>query len=244
MSSRDSLALALSITGRKIVSARANSIVLAGFLVFLIVIWIKGAFVFSFRLFLFIFPHLFLFSAQDLIKDEVDSGALENVLFLNGGYRSYLRWKSAVAGAAALGAGSILFAVFSLYALATHRFAALFLLQFGSGIVAGFYYLALAGFLSFFLRAGTNSLVVILGQAIGFFGLLVAATQKPEWIARLTPSSLPGSAPTFELLVAAAVVPNLIVVERSWLLILGAGVLAGIFFGLQFLKIRSLELRK
>ncbi|MFZ2054021.1 MAG: hypothetical protein WAU81_07465 [Candidatus Aminicenantales bacterium] len=244
MASRDSLPVALFVTRKKLVSAKANLFILTGFLILPAFIWIKGAFVFSVRLFLFIFPHLFLFLARDMIKDEVDSGALENLLFLDGGYRSYLRWKNAVVGAAALGAGLILFAAFALYGLATRQFAALFLLQFGTGIVAGLYYLALAGFLSFFLRAGTNALLVILGQALGFFGLLLAATQRPEWIERVTPSSLPGLAAQLEFLALAVVFPNVLVAARSWMTILGVGVLAGLFFGLQLLKVRSLELRK
>ncbi|MGB7294779.1 MAG: hypothetical protein WBC70_04250 [Candidatus Aminicenantales bacterium] len=244
MSSRDGLPVALYVTRRKLVSSKVNLFIFSGFLILLAFVWIKGAFIFSVRLFLFIFPHLFLFLARDMIKDEVDSGALENLLFLDGEYRSYLRWKNAVVGAAALGAGFILFAAFSLYGLATRQFAALFLLQFGSGVVAGLYYLALAGFLSFFLRAGTNALLVILGQALGFFGLLFAATQRPEWIARLTPSSLPGLRAQLECLALAIVFPNILITAGSWVSVLGVSILAGLFFGLQFFKIRSLELRK
>jgi len=244
MSARDGLPVALLITRRKLLSARGSLFIFAGFLILLAFIWIKGAFVFSFRLFLFLFPHLFLFLAQDMIKDEVDSGALENILFLEGGFRSHLRLKNAVIAAAALGAGLILFAGFSAYGLATRQFAALFFLQFGTGILAGLYYLALAGFLSFFLRAGTNVIIVILGQFVILFGLLLSAAQKPEWIERLNSSSLSGLAAKLEFLALAVVIPNVIVAARSWLSILGVGVLAGLFFGLQLLKVRSLELRK
>ncbi|MBN2408481.1 MAG: hypothetical protein JXE07_01990, partial [Candidatus Aminicenantes bacterium] len=141
----------------KLVFAKVNLCVLAGFVILPVFFWIKGAFGFAFRIFLFLFPHLFLFLARDMIKDEVDSGALENLLFLDGGYKSYFRWKNAVVGGAALGAGFLFFGAFSLYGLATRQFVAMDLLQFGSGIVAGLYYLALAGFLSFFWRAGSNS---------------------------------------------------------------------------------------
>lgn len=244
MACRDGLPVALSVTRRKLLSSRIDLCVLAGFVILPVFIWIKGSFAFSFRLFLFLFPHLFLLLARDMFKDEFDSGALENLLFLDGGYRGYLRWKSAVVGAAALGAGSLFFTVLSLYGLATRQFAALHLLQFGSGIVAGLYYLALAGFLSFFLRAGSNSLVVILGQALGFFGFLCAAAQRPGWIERLAPSALPGFSAQFQFLALAVFLPNIIVAAKSWISVLGVGVLAGFFFGLQLLKIRSLELRR
>ncbi len=244
MSARDGFPVAWFITLRKLLWARSNLFVFAGFLILLAFIWIKGAFVFSFRLFLFLFPHLFLFLAQDMIKDEVDSGALENILFLGGGFRSYLRWKNAVIAAAAVGVGLIIFAGFSVYGLATHQFAAQSFLQLGTGILAGLYYLTLAGFLSFFFRAGTNVLIVILGQAVVLFGLLLSAAQKPEWIERLTSSSLSGLAAKLEFLALAVVLPNVIVAARSWPAILGLGVLAGLFFGLQLLKVWSLDLRK
>ena len=244
MASRDSLPVALSITRRKLVSAKANLFVFAGFLLLLAFFWLKGDFVLSFRLFLFLFPHLFLFLAQDMIRDEVDSGALENLLFLDGGFKSYLRLKNAVIAAAALGAGLVLLAAFSLYGLVTHQFAGVFLLQFGIGILAGLYYLALAGFLSFFLKAGTNVLLVILGQAFFFFGLLISAAQRPEWIERLASSSFPGLAAKLEFLAFAAVMPNIIIARGFWFSILGLGVLAGLLFGLQLSKIGSLELRK
>jgi hypothetical protein len=244
MSARDGFPVALLVTRRKLLSARGSLFVFAGFLVLLAFIWIKGAFVFSFRLFLFLFPHLFLFLAQDMIKDEVDSGVLENILFLEGGFRGYLRLKNAVIAAAAVGVGLIIFAGFSVYGLATHQFAAQSFLQLGTGILAGLYYLAIAGFLSFFLRAGTNVLIVILGQAVVLFGLLLSAAQKPEWIERLTSSSLSGFAAKLEFLALAVVIPNVITASRSWLSILGLGALAGLFFGLQLLKVRVLELRK
>jgi hypothetical protein len=244
MSARDDFPLACFITLRKLLRARSNLSVFAGFLILLAFVWIKGAFIFSFRLFLFLFPHLFLFLAQDMVKDEIDSGALENVLFLEGGFRSYLCWKNGIIAAAASGVGLVIFAGFSAYGLATRQFAAVSFLQLGIGMLAGLYYLTLAGFLSFFLKAGTNVLIVILGQGLGFFGLLLSAGRRPEWIESLASSSLSGVSAKLEFLALAVIVPNVIVAARSWLSILGLGALAGLFFGLHILKVRSLELRK
>lgn len=244
MSARDCLPVAVYFTRKKIISGKANLFIFAGFVVLLAFIWLKGAFIFSYRLFLFLFPHLFLFLAQDMIKDEVDSGALENLLFIDGKFKAYLGWKNAVIAASALGAGGILFLGFSFYGLATHQFAIAFLLQFVAGVLAGLYYLALAGFLSSFLKAGTNVLLIILGQVLLLFGLLIWASQSPEWVERLAPSSFSIFTAKLEFLALAAVFPNLVTARRSWPLILELSLLAGLFFGLQLLKIWSLELRK
>jgi hypothetical protein len=244
MSARDCLPVALFITRRKLASAKASAVLLAGFLFLLALFWVKGDFILSFRLFLFLFPYFFLFLARDMIKDEVDSGALENLLFLDGRFRGYLLWKNAVIAAAALALGLSLLSVYSFYGLATHRFFVLSFLQFGTGIIAGLYYLALAGFLSFFLKAGTNVLLVILGQFLAFFGLLVSAAQRPEWVERLTSSSSPGLAAQLEFLALAVVIPNIIIVRGFWLSVLGLGALTGFLFGLQLTKTGSLELRK
>ncbi len=244
MSARDCFPVAAYFTRKKLISGKVNVFLFAGFLALLAFIWFKGTFIFSCRLFLFLFPHLFLFLAQDMIKDEVDSGALENLLFIDGKFRAYLGWKNAIIAAAAFGAGVIVFLSFSFYGLATHQFTIAFLLQFATGILAGLYYLALAGFLSTFLKAGTNVLLVILGQVLLLFGVLIAASQSPGWIERFTSSSFSLFTAKLEFLALAAVFPNLIAARRSWPLILELSLLAGLFFGLQLLRIRSLELRK
>ena len=244
MSARDVLAVALFITGKKLLSARANLILLGGFLVLLAIIWIKGAFNFAFRLFLFLYPHFFLFLTQDMVKDEVDSGAFENLLFVGGKYKSYLGWKNGIIGVVALGTGLTFFAAFSIYSCAVRQFAAVFILQFAAAVLAGLYYQSLAGFLSFFLKSATNVLVVVLGQVLAFFLLLLSATQIPDWLERLLSSSLPGWTAKLEVLALLTIVPNAIVVRRSWWAFLAVGLLAGLFFCFQLLKIRALELRK
>jgi hypothetical protein len=243
MSARDCFPVVFFITWRKLVSARANSFFLAGFLFLLVLFWVKGDFILSFRLFLFLFPYVFLLQARNMIRDEVDSGALENVLFLDGGFKSYLLLKNAVIIAAALAVGLPLLAVYSFYGLATHRFFVLSFVQFGTGILAGLYYLALAGFLSFFVRAGTNVLLVVLGQFLIFFGLLISAAQRPEWVGKLASSS-PDLAARLEFLGLAVVFPNIIIVRGSWSGALGLGALTGLLFGIQLSKTGSLELRK
>lgn len=244
MPARDDLAVALFITGKKLFSARANLIFLAGFLVLLAIIGIKGTFDFAFRLFLFLYPHFFLFLTQDMAKDEVDSGALENLLFMDGGYKSYLRWKIGIIDAAAVGTGLILFAAFAMRGFIVHQFASSSMLQFSAGILAGFYYQSLAGFLSFFLKSAMNVLVVILGQILALFLLLLSITQMPDWLERLATSSISGWTAGLEVLALVIIVPNTIVVTKFWWSSLAVGLLGGLLFSLQLLKIRALELRK
>ncbi len=244
MSARDSLPIALLFTRRKLLSAKANLFFLGGFVGLLAFIWIKGAFIFSFRVFLFVFPHLFLVLSQDMFRDEVDSGALENPLFIGGGYRSYLGWKNGIIGAAAMGTGLAVFAVFLISGFFVRQLAAVFALQFAAGTLAGLYYQSLAGFLSFFLRAGSNVLVIILGQALGIFCLFLSGAQRPEWLKGLVSNSFSGWAARMEMLAVAAVFPNIIVVRGAWWSVLAVGLLAGVFFGLQRMKIRALELRR
>jgi len=244
MSARDCLPITLFIARRKLLSAKVNFPLLAGFLILLAFFWIKGGFLLSFRLFLFFFPYVFLFLAQDMVKDEADSGALENILFLEGGFKTYLLLKSVVAAAAALTLGLPLLALYSFYGLVTHRFCLFLLLQFGGGILAGVYYLALAGLLSFYLKAGTNVLLVILGQSLLFLGLLTSAAQRPEWLERMGPPPSAGLASPLEFLAMTVVLPNVVIFRAPWFSVLGLGVLTGFCFALQVAKARSLELRK
>ena len=53
------------------------------------------------KFFFFLLPHVFLVAAQDAVRTDVESGALENVLFLGGRFRGYLRAKLFVLAAAA-----------------------------------------------------------------------------------------------------------------------------------------------
>jgi hypothetical protein len=180
-----------------------------------------------------------------MMKEEIDSGILENVLFLKGDFRSYLLLKNVVVTAIAAGLSGALFLIFSLYALVSHQFPGGFLARFLNGQLAGVYYVALAGFLSLFLRAGSNVLLVILGQ-VGLLAslFLSLAAQKTAWIDRLAASSFPGLAEKLEFLAVAAIFPNAMIGQRPGILTLGLAILALSWVVLQWTFITTLELRK
>jgi len=244
MPSRNRLPLTLLISGRKLISAKVNVLVISGFILLLAYLWVEDSFSLSFRAFLYLCPFLFLFFSQDMLNDEINSGALENVLFAGGRFRSYLLSKNVLVAACALGVTFVLFSGFALFGLATRQWEARIPGQFASGLLAGAYYLALAGFLSFFLKAGSNVLIVLLGQAALFAGLLFTASQRIGLAERLTASSYPGIGAKLEFLAVSFVLPNIVIARRSWLNLLGLGAMAALFFALQTWKIKTLELRK
>ena len=244
MSDRDRLPLALFISRRKLFSSKVNVLVLSGFVLLLACLWVMDSFRLSFRAFLYLHPFLFLFFSQDMMNGEISSGALENVLFAGGRFRSYLLSKNVLAAACALGIALVLFSGFTLYGLATRQWEAQIPGQFAAGLLVGAYYVALAGFLSFFLRAGSNVLILLLGQVALFVGLLFTASQRTGLAERLTASSFPGIGARLEFLAVSFVLPNIVIARRSWLNLLGLGAMVALFFGLQIWKINSLELRR
>jgi len=221
-----------------------NVLVGCGFLFLLAFLWIKDSFRVSSGAFLYLFPYLFLFFSQDMMGDEIRSGALENVIFVSGRFRVYLLSKNALVAACGLGIASVLFSAIALYGSLTRQFETHSFGLFATGILVDAYYVALAGFLSLFFRAGSNVLAVLLGQIAIFVALLFSASQRSGLAARLTDASVPGMGARLEFLGVSLVLPNIIIGRRSWLNLLGLGAMTGLLFALQSWKIGSLELRK
>jgi hypothetical protein len=244
MSNGARVSLAFFITGRKLISAGVNRLVLFGFILLLAYLWAEDSFSLCFKGFLFLGPFLSLFLSQDMMNDEIQSGVLENVLFIAGRFRNYLMVKSALVAATALGINLLLFSGLALYALATRQLEAREFGQFAAAVLVGFYYVAAAGFLGFFLKAGSNVLSILLGQVLLFVGFLFSASQRMGLIDRLTASSFPGIGAKLEFLAVSCVLPNMVIARREWWSFLALGATTAFFFGLQIWKIKSLELRK
>ncbi len=244
MSHRARLPIALFITRRKLLSAKVNGFVLAGFLLLLAYLWVEDSFSLCLRAFLYLCPFLSLFFSQDMLNDEIHSGSLENVFFIGGRFRDYLLVKNALVAASALGINLILFSGLGIYGLATHQFEARDIGQFATGVLVGVYYVAAAGFLSFFFQAGSNVLIILLGQVLLFVGFLFTAAQRMGLVDRLTASSFPGIGAKLEFLAVSFVLPNIVIARRTWLAVLGLGAITALFFGLQIWRVKSLELRK
>jgi hypothetical protein len=228
---------------RKLLSARVNGFVLGGLLLLLGYLWVVDSFRTSFGAYLSLFPFLFLFLSQDMIYDEVHSGCLENLLFIGGRFRNYLLLKNAMTAAAGFGVSLVLFSVFAVYGLVTGRFEISACGRFAAGILAGLYYVAAAGFLSFFFKAGSNVLIILLGQAAIFVVFLLTASQRMGLAGRLTAASFPGWGPKLEFLALSSVLPNIIVGRQTWFFLLGLGAMTLLFLGLEAWRIKVLELR-
>jgi hypothetical protein len=196
------------------------------------------------RFFLFFFPHGFLIAAQDMVRTDIESGALENVLFLGGRFRRFL-WAKNFVLAAAVGVYACgLFAFLAAWAAATGAFKPVHLAQFGLGLLVGFYYVGLAGTLSYFLKAGSNAVALLLAQAAVVVALLFSVTSRTGLLDHAASGCFPGPGPKLLFGGLVAVLPN-VVVSPS-LFVFGTEVLAGLVLVLlvQSRLARRLELRK
>jgi len=244
MPSRDSLKVDFFIAWKKVLSAKINYFLLWGFIALIGYIWQKDSFSVSLKAYLHLFPYLFLFISQDMVKDEIDSGSLENVLFLKGDFRRYLWGKNFLLAAVAFLCSLAIFLVLAACGLITKQFSSLYLLQFIAGVIAGIYYLSLAGLLSFFFKGGSNVLIVILGQVFLLIGLFLSVSQRPGFIDYLDQAPFPDLFSRVKFFALAAVFPNAVVAKRFIGYALGIAVLSLLFLSLQRAKIQKLELQR
>ena len=244
MPSRNLRKAAFLIIRRKAAASRILPALFAGFGAFLGFLWIKDSFSLAFRAFIIFFPYLFLFLSQDMFRDEIDSGALENGIFVNGGFRDYLLSKILILALLGLAVSLAVFAVFAAcgFGFGAARITPGHLAQFLTGALAGLYYLAVGGYLSFFFKAGSNVLIVVIGQvflAIGFF-LSMAARQG--WVEALLSEDFSGLGQKLRFLGLALLFPNSVIIRRHPFFI-GGLALAGLgLFYLAWRRIRKLEL--
>jgi len=225
----------------------ASPLVLAAGLAFpAVVVWVgmRDCYETAAKLFFFLFPHVFLIAAQDMVRTDIDGGALENVLFLGGRFRRYLWAKNFVLAGAGGAYVLLLFALFSTWGLALGEFRPVHAAQFGLGLLAGFYYIGLAGALSYFLKAGSNTLVLLLTQSAAVIALLFSATSRTGFLDYAASGRFPGLASKLLFGGLVAVLPNVIVSGR--LAAFGAEVLAGLALSLfvQHRLALALELNK
>ena len=244
MSPRHDLAVIFRLVGKKVLAQRINYFVVGGLLALFGFFWKQVDFGFALRLYLLVFPYLFLVLSQDMVRDEVESGMLENVVFLGGGFRGYLLVKNFVLWGIAFLGSFFIFAVVGGYALATRQLEGYHGLQFVVGVVVGFYYVCVGGLLSHYLRAGSNVLAVVLGQVLVFVGLFFMVTQRGGFIDYLTEGRFPTLAAKAEFVGLIVFIPNIVGIRKY---LVGGIMVAGLavaFLGWQWIKIRRLELRK
>jgi len=244
MLARDRLKVDFYLTARKVGAAKAAFVPPFVIALFIAYVWLKDSYSMGLKFFLFLFPHIFLFFSQDMMKEEVESGELENILFLKGKFRGYLWRKNFCLFLIASGVALAAMAGMTGYGLAVGDFPAQSLLPLGMGLVAGIYYIALAGWLSFYLRGGSNVLIIILGQLSLFIYLLFSVTQNSGFIDCLTSGRFPDWGSRLKFLLFLGLFPNILASEKHFVYGFSVIGLVFLFLLLQKAKLRSLELRK
>jgi hypothetical protein len=178
------------------------------------------------KLFYFLLPHAFLVAAQDTVRTDLESGALENMLFAAGRFRGFLRAKGLVTAAAAGAYALGLFMLFAAWGLVLGEFRPDDLVRFGLALLAGLYYVAVAGLLGHSLRGGSNVLSLLLAQAAAVMALVFTAGARTGLLDYAATGTFPGAGPKLLFGGLTALLPNVIVARRPSLF--AAEVLAGL----------------
>jgi len=237
-------ALTWRITRRRLASSPLAAVAATAFPALVLWIGLTDSYGTAAKFFFFLLPHVFLVAAQDAVRTDVESGALESVLFLGGRFRDYLRAKLFVLAAAAGIYAAVLFGLFTAWGLAAGGFETRFVGRFGLAVLAGLYYIAVAGTLSHGLKAGSNVLVVLLAQSAVLIGLIVSITPRTGLLDYAATGRFPGLGPKLVFAGLTAVLPNVIVAGRDPAF--AAEILAGIGLAVFVRErlIRRLELKK
>lgn len=249
MPSCPSLKFNLYLVWKKILRTKVFFFFLGGFILFLLLFWWQGGFNYARRFFLFLFPYLFLLLAQDIFREEIDSGCLENVVFFRLNFRRYLIEKNLTLFLLGTIFSSLLFLPFLLISVAEDDFSWLIIVSFFMGLIVGFYYLSLAGWMGLRLRSGSNVLAIILIQVFLFLALLVSLTSSASGRDRLDLifSAQPQNRlEQIFLFLFVALWPNALVTHSysSLSLRLELLVLIFIFLSLQIWRLSRLELKR
>jgi hypothetical protein len=238
------LALTWRVTRRRLFSSPPVLVAGLAFPAFIAWIGLADSYAAAAKFFLFLLPHIFLVAAQDTVRSDVDGGAFESVLFVGGRFRGFLAAKSIVLAGTASAYAAGLFALFAAWGLLAGGFESVFLVRFGLGLLAGLYYLAAAGVLSHFLRAGSNVLVPLLAQSAALVGLIVSTTPRTGFLDYLASGRFPGVGPKLLAGGLVAVVPNLIVSGRLPAFTVEVAVLLALAVAAQKRLTDRLEIRK
>ncbi len=238
------LALTWRVARRRLVSsplAVATGLAFPGFVAW---IGLSDSYATAAKFFFFLLPHVFLVAAQDTVRSDVESGALESVLFLGGRFRGFLGAKSLVVAGGASGYALGLFVLFAAWGLAAGGFGADFALRFSLAVLAGLYYVALAGLLSHVLKAGSNVLALLLVQSASIITLVFTTTARTGILDYAATGRFPGLGPRLVFGGLVAVLPNVIVSGRLPYFAAEIVVLLGLAVFAQVRLLRGLEIRK
>lgn len=244
MLARDRLKVDFYLTRKKVLANKGTFIPTLVIAFFIAYVWVKDSYSIGLKFFVYLFPHIFLFFSQDMMKDEVESGGLENILFLEGRFKQYLWTKNFCLYLVAAGVAGSAMAALGIYGLAAGEFSGKCFGQFGMGLVAGAYYIALGGWLSFYFKGGSNVLILILGQLSLFIGLLFSVAQRSGFLDYLESGAFPDWVSRVKFLIFLGLFPNILASEKHFIYSFGVALAAGFWLILQQAKLRSLDLKR
>lgn len=206
-------------------------------------VWARESRGTAMRIFLYLLPHVFLVTTQNMFKGEAAGGVLENVLFVRCGFRRHILWKNAALALAGVAYALVVFAAIQAGSLGTHRAGPADLRGLAVSLCAGIYYIGLGGLLGHFLEGGSNVLALIVAQAAAFVGLIVDASGGHRFLEALGTGTFSGPGEQLRFIVLAGVLPNILVAvplrrQAPWI-----ALAAGALFLIQVLIVRRSELR-
>ncbi|HSA96664.1 MAG TPA: hypothetical protein VLJ16_11465 [Acidobacteriota bacterium] len=207
-------ALTWRVTRRRVLASAPAIAAGLAFPAFIVWIGLAHSYGTAAKLFYFLLPYAFLIAAQDSVRADLDSGALENALFAGGRFRDFLRTRAIIMAAAAGAYALALFGLFAAWGLAAGGFRATDLIRLGLAFVAGFYYVALAGVLGHFVGGGANVLSLLLAQAGAVLVILFTTSTRTGLLDHAASGSFPGLGPKLLFAGLAALVPNVTVAGR------------------------------
>lgn len=242
MSSRDQLAVTVRLAWLKTRAGRIWIVAPAALLAIVVFAWVRDSYETATKFFLSLFPYVFLFLGADMVRSEAESGALENGLFLGGRFREYLWLKGPFLAAVAAGISLAMFAGLTLAGLVAGRHPLPEAGRFGLGLIAGVYYIALAGLLSTRLRAGSNVLVVVIAQAAALLLVMATLSSRTGLLNAMETGIWPDLKTRLEFLAAAALFPNLVLTRPLSIYSLELVPLTVLAFVWQRAMIRRMEL--
>jgi len=204
-------ALGAALAGKTVFSGWVNGLVFAFPPLLFGILWHFDSFETASGFLILLFPYVFLFLSRDMMKSDIESGALENTLFIGGGFRSVL-WHRFL-GVFGIGLAYV-FLLIVLCAAAGMISGNPFPwspLQVAGGIAAGAYFTGWGGFLGFFLKSGSNVLSVLLLQAATGVVLLMTLGRHIEFFSKFHDGVFPDAGSFLKFLALLAVFPNILV---------------------------------
>jgi hypothetical protein len=205
--------------------------------------WARESYTGGMRVFLYLLPHVFLAATQNMFKGEAAGGALENVLFIRGGFRRYFLRKDMVLSLLGCGYGLLLFAIVRVVGPGTFETGSGDLRRLAVSLLAGIYYVAFGGLLGHFLEGGSNVLALVIAQAAAFIGLLMDTAGGRHLLESLASGTFSGLGERLKFIAIAGVLPNILVADSLRRYALWLVPAAAALFLLQTLIVRGSEWR-